>query len=116
MLHIPPCKLVVVSGWLSGYKVEGLNPLSRPCVQEGLLPHILGPDTVTMMTVGLYLEVNIYNILYIIQRKFLNKFWYLNKKEVEFLHFIFVFIYPAASVKKKGKGQVVSLPNLVTTL
>jgi hypothetical protein len=67
--------------------------------------------------VGLYeyLEVNIYSVLYIMQWNVLNKFWCLNKKEGEFLHFVFVFTLQLV-LKKDGNDQVVFLANSVTKI
>jgi len=53
------------------------------------------------MTEGLYVEVNIYSLLYIIQWKVLIKFLSLNRKEVEFLHFIFVSLILQPVLKRR---------------
>jgi hypothetical protein len=58
--------------------------------------------------VGLYIEVNIYSLLYIIQCNVLNKFWCLTKKEVEFLHFIFVFLTQQLVLKRKAMAKFTS--------
>jgi len=58
--------------------------------------------------VGLYLEVNIYSLQYIIQWNVLNNFWCLTKKEVEFLHFIFVFLTLQIVLKRKALATLTS--------
>jgi len=60
------------------------------------------------MTVGLFLEVNIYSLLYKIQWNVLNKFWCLTKKDVEFLHFIFVFLTLQLVLKRKTMATLTS--------
>jgi hypothetical protein len=64
-----------------------------------------GPDTVTMMAVGLCLEVNIYNLLYITQRKVLNKFWCLTRRKLSFYVSCSCLLL-AVSVKRKAKATL----------